>query len=322
MKKIGVLTSGGDAPGMNPAVRAVVKKAIYEGLEVYGIYRGYEGLMEGAVKKLELKDVGDIIHRGGTILQSARSDKFKTEEGQLQGIDVLIQHGIEGVVVIGGDGSYRGAQKLHQKGIATIGLPGTIDNDINGTDYTIGFSTAVNTVTEAVDRIRDTATSHEYTFVIEVMGRDAGDIAAWAGLATGAESIFIPERGSSKEEMLERLTKGFQRGKKHSIVIVAEGVGTGNEFADYIRENSHYQPRVTVLGYVQRGGTPVPFDRILGTRLGTHAVELLMKGESGKALGMQKNEISVHDFDYVFSDDSKDSNIVTKLADISTELSL
>ncbi|MBU9711737.1 6-phosphofructokinase [Evansella tamaricis] len=322
MKRIGVLTSGGDSPGMNPAIRAVVKKAIYHGLEVYGIYRGYEGLMEGDIKKLELKDVGSIIHRGGTILYSARSERFKTEEGQQKGVEVLKEHGIEGLVVIGGDGSYRGANQLHKKGIPTIGLPGTIDNDINGTEYTLGFSTAVNTVMEAVDKIRDTATSHERIFVIEVMGRDAGDIAAWSGLATGAESIFIPENSSEKPEMINRLTAGFQRGKKHSIVIVAEGVGSGEEFAKYIAENSNYEPRVTVLGYVQRGGSPVAYDRILGTTLGSRAVELLMEGISGKALGMEKSEISIHDFDYVFSPESKVTDPIVKLAKLSTELSI
>lgn len=245
-----MLTSGGDAPGMNAAVRAVTKKAIYHNLDVYGVYRGYEGLMEGDIKKLELKDVGSIIHRGGTILGSARSEKFKTEEGQQQALQQLAKHDIDSLVVIGGDGSYRGAQALHKKGINTIGIPGTIDNDINGTDFTLGFSTAINTVIEAVDRIRDTATSHERSFVIEVMGRDAGDIAAWSGLATGAESIFIPETAMDKEEMIERLRKGFDRGKKHSIIIVAEGVGTAEEFATYINENSEYDSRMTVLGHI------------------------------------------------------------------------
>ncbi|SDZ64569.1 6-phosphofructokinase 1 [Evansella caseinilytica] len=320
MKKIAVLTSGGDSPGMNAAVRAVAKKAIYHDLEVFGVYRGYEGLMSGEIKSLKLEDVGGIIHRGGTILGSARSEKFKTEDGQLQAMNNLNNFGIDALVVIGGDGSYRGAQALHKKGIKTIGLPGTIDNDINGTDFTLGFSTAVNTVIEAIDRIRDTATSHERTFVIEVMGRDAGDIAAWAGLANGAESIFIPEKTTGKEGMIARLKQGFERGKKHSIIIVAEGVGTAEEFADYIREHSSYDARVTVLGHIQRGGSPVGFDRILGTRLGAKAVELLMADVAGKALGLEKNEISVHDFDYVFQ--KKASKRLEEFSKLSMELSM
>ncbi|MBU9723661.1 MULTISPECIES: 6-phosphofructokinase [Bacillaceae] len=320
MKKIAVLTSGGDSPGMNAAIRAVTKKSMYHGIEVYGVYRGYEGLMDGDIKKLELKDVGSIIHRGGTFLRSARSEKFKTEEGQAQAIENMTKHGIDRLVVIGGDGSYRGAQALHKKGIKTIGISGTIDNDINGTDYTLGFSTAMNTVMEAVDRIRDTATSHERTFIIEVMGRHAGDIAAWSGLATGAESIFIPEKTIPKSEMMYRLKTGFERGKTHSIIIVAEGVGSAEEFATYIKENSDYDPRVTVLGHIQRGGRPVAFDRILGSRLGGKAVDLLMDEVSGMALGLEKNEISVHDFDYVFQ--KKKADELEEISVLSSELSI
>ncbi|ADU30456.1 6-phosphofructokinase [Evansella cellulosilytica] len=320
MKKIAVLTSGGDVPGMNPAVRAVTKAAIYYGMEVYGVYRGYEGLMNGELKKLELKDVGSIIHRGGTILGSARSEEFKTDAGQQKAIDVLKEYGIEGLVVIGGDGSYKGANALMQKGVKTIGLPGTIDNDIRGTEYTLGFSTAINTVIEAVDRIRDTATSHEYTFVIEVMGRDAGDIATWAGVATGAESIFIPEKSLSSEEMVNRLKQGYDRGKKHSIILVAEGVGTAQEFADYIKENTKYEPRVTVLGHIQRGGSPIAFDRILGAKLGTKAIELLKEGIAGKALGLEKNAVSIYDFDYVF--EKKETTDIESLYNISKILSI
>lgn len=213
MKKIGVLTSGGDSPGMNAAVRAVVRKAIYHNIEVYGVYGGYSGLMSGNIKKLDLGSVGDIIHRGGTVLHSARSEEFKTKEGQQKGIDQMNKHGIEGLVVIGGDGSYRGAKALTEHGFPCVGVPGTIDNDIPGTQYTIGFDTALNTVIDAIDKIRDTATSHERTFIIEVMGRDAGDIALCAGLAGGAETILIPEAGYSMDEIAERLKKGHERGK-------------------------------------------------------------------------------------------------------------
>ena len=229
MKKIGVLTSGGDSPGMNPAIRAVVRKAIYHNVEVYGIYGGYSGLISGKIKKLELGSVGDIIHRGGTMLQTARCPEFKTAEGQQKGIEQLKAHGIEGLVVIGGDGSYRGARALTQQGYPCVGVPGTIDNDIPGTEVTIGFDTALNTVIDALDKIRDTATSHERTFVIEVMGRDAGDLALYAGLAGGAETILIPEEGYDMDEIADRLRKGQERGKKHSIIIVAEGVCNGND---------------------------------------------------------------------------------------------
>ncbi|MDQ0257319.1 6-phosphofructokinase 1 [Evansella vedderi] len=320
MKRIAVLTSGGDSPGMNPAIRAVVKKAIYHGLEVYGVYRGYEGLMDGDFRRFELKDVGNIIHRGGTILRSSRSERFKTEEGQKVAIDHLQKYNIDGLVVIGGDGSYRGANALHRKGVKTIGLPGTIDNDINGTDFTLGFSTAVNTVMEAVDKIRDTATSHERAFIIEVMGRDAGDIAAWAGLATGAESIFVPENITAKDKMIDRLNKGYERGKKHSIILVAEGIGTAEEFASYIKEKTNYDTRVSVLGHVQRGGSPVAFDRILGATLGGKAVELLMEGVSGKALGLEKNEISIYDYEYVFKE--KPKHPIQVLCNLAIELSI
>lgn len=222
MKRIGVLTSGGDAPGMNAAVRAVVRKAIYHGVEVAGVYYGYQGLIDGKIETLEARDVGDIIQRGGTKLFSARCEDFKNDEGQLKAIEQMKKHGLEGLVVIGGDGSYRGAMALTQKGFPCVGVPGTIDNDIPGTDYTIGFDTALNTVIEAIDKIRDTATSHERTFIIEVMGRDAGDLALWAGLAGGAETILIPEESYDFNDMIERLEKGKKRGKKHSIIIVAE----------------------------------------------------------------------------------------------------
>ncbi|MBL4951147.1 6-phosphofructokinase [Neobacillus sp. OS1-32] len=295
MKKIGVLTSGGDAPGMNPAIRAVVRKAIYHNLEVYGIYGGYTGLISGNIQRLDLGSVGDIIHRGGTMLHSARCPEFKTKEGQQKGIKQLQAHGIEGLVVIGGDGSYRGAKALTELGFPCIGVPGTIDNDIPGTDVTIGFDTALNTVIDAIDKIRDTASSHERTFVIEVMGRDAGDIALWAGLAGGAETILIPEEKYDLNDIVERLRKGQERGKKHSIIIIAEGVGSGIEFGKRLKEATNLDTRVSVLGHIQRGGSPTVADRVLASRLGARAVELLIEGKGGRAVGIENNVLVDYD---------------------------
>ncbi|MCM3599257.1 6-phosphofructokinase [Robertmurraya korlensis] len=295
MKRIGVLTSGGDSPGMNAAVRAVVRKAIFNDMEVYGVYNGYSGLISGNIKKLELGSVGDIIHRGGTMLYSARCEEFKTKEGQQKGIEQLKKFGIEGLVVVGGDGSYRGAKALTEQGFPCIGVPGTIDNDIPGTDYTIGFDTALNTVIDAVDKIRDTATSHDRAFIIEVMGRDAGDIALWAGLAGGAETIIIPEVGYDMDEIAARLKSGHDRGKKHSIIIVAEGVCSGNEFSKKIKDATDLDTRVSVLGHIQRGGSPTAADRVLASRLGAFAVELLLEGKGGRAVGIEKNELIDHD---------------------------
>ncbi|MDX8363949.1 6-phosphofructokinase [Cytobacillus sp. IB215665] len=295
MKRIGVLTSGGDSPGMNAAVRAVVRKAIYHNVEVYGVYQGYAGLMSGNIKKLELGSVGDIIHRGGTMLYSARCEEFKTPEGQKQGIEQLNKHGIEGLVVVGGDGSYRGAKALTEHGYPCVGVPGTIDNDIPGTDFTIGFDTALNTVIDAIDKIRDTATSHERTYVIEVMGRLAGDIALWAGLAGGAETILIPEANYDMNEITDRLRSGHERGKKHSIIIVAEGVGSGVDIGNKIQEETDFETRVSVLGHIQRGGSPTAFDRVLASRLGAKSVELLLAGKGGRAVGIQNNKLVDHD---------------------------
>jgi 6-phosphofructokinase 1 len=295
MKKIGVLTSGGDAPGMNPAIRAVVRKAIFHNVDVYGIYGGYSGLICGNIKQLELGSVGDIIHRGGTMLHSARCIEFKTKEGQQKGIEQLKAHGIEGLVVIGGDGSYRGAKALSEQGFPCVGVPGTIDNDIPGTELTIGFDTALNTVIDAIDKIRDTATSHERTFVIEVMGRNAGDIALWAGLAGGAETILIPEENYDMNEVAERLRSGQERGKKHSIIIVAEGVCSGYEFARQLEKATSFETRVSVLGHIQRGGSPTAADRVLASRLGARAVELLIEGKGGRAVGIEKNQLADYD---------------------------
>jgi len=295
MKKIGVLTSGGDSPGMNPAIRAVVRKAIFHNVDVYGIYGGYAGLVSGNIKKLELGSVGDIIHRGGTMLQSARLPEFANKEVQKKGIEQLLAHGIEGLVVIGGDGSYRGAKALTEQGYPCVGVPGTIDNDIPGTELTIGFDTALNTVIDAIDKIRDTATSHERTFVIEVMGRNAGDIALWAGLAGGAETILIPEENYDMREVAERLRSGHERGKKHSIIVVAEGVCSGYEFARQLKESTEFDTRVSVLGHIQRGGSPTVADRVLASRLGARAVELLIEGKGGRAVGIENNKLVDYD---------------------------
>lgn len=299
MKKIGVLTSGGDAPGMNAAIRAVVRKAICHNIEVYGIKYGFQGLMEGTIEKMEIGSVGDIIHRGGTMLYSARSEAFKTEEGQQKAIEQLNKFGIEGLIVIGGDGSFRGAQKLTEKGYPCIGVPGTIDNDIAGTDFTIGFDTALNTVIEAIDKVRDTATSHKRTYIIEVMGRNAGDIALWAGLADGAESILIPEKKEKFETVVQKLKRGHKRGKKHSIIILAEGVGSGIEYGKRIEEATDLETRVTVLGHIQRGGSPSAADRVLASRLAAKAVDLLMAGKAGRMVGIQQNEIVDHEINKI-----------------------
>lgn len=319
MKKIGVLTSGGDAPGMNAAIRAVVRKAIYQDMEVYGIYNGYEGLMEGNIKKMELGSVGDIIQRGGTMLYSARSDKFKTPEGQQQAIEQMKKFGVEGLIVIGGDGSFRGAEKLTEQGIPCIGVPGTIDNDIAGTDYTIGFDTALNTIINAVDKIRDTATSHERTYVIEVMGRDAGDLALWAGLANGAETVIIPEKKESFESVVNKLKRGQARGKKHSIIILAEGVSSGVEYGKKIEEETSLETRVTVLGHIQRGGSPSGYDRVLASRLGAEAVELLISGYEGRMVGIQNNLVVHHDISEILT---RNHQINMKMYDLANQLSI
>lgn len=318
MKKIGVLTSGGDSPGMNAAIRAVVRKAIYHGLEVAGIFHGYQGLIDGNIKSLERGDVGDIIQRGGTMLYSARCLEFKEEAGQLKAIEQLRAHEIDGLVVIGGDGSYRGAKALTKRGIPCVGVPGTIDNDIAGTDYTIGFDTALNTVIEAIDKIRDTATSHDRSFIIEVMGRDAGDLALWAGLAGGAETILIPEEPHDLKDMAERLKRGRDRGKKHSIIIVAEGVMSGQDLQVKLLEMG-IETRVSVLGHIQRGGSPTARDRVLASQMGAKAVELLLQNNGGKAVGMRNHEIIAHDFEEVFEESPEFDNEMYKL---SKELSI
>jgi 6-phosphofructokinase 1 len=291
MKRIGLLTSGGDASGMNAAIRAVVRTAIYHGVEVEGILRGYLGLIYGEFRTLTVSSVGDIIHRGGTMLLTARSQEFMQPDGFNQAVKMLKHKGIEGLVVIGGDGSFKGATKLHDQGIKVVGVPATIDNDIACTDFTIGFDTAVNTVIDAINKLRDTATSHERIFLVEVMGRDSGHIALNAGIAGGAESILIPEFELNYDEVSEKILRGRQRGKLHSIILVAEGVGSAMEVSKEIELRTGLDTRVTILGHIQRGGTPTAFDRMLGSRMGAKAVELLLEGKSNYMVGMQDNSI-------------------------------
>jgi 6-phosphofructokinase 1 len=300
VKKIGVLTSGGDSQGMNSAIRSIVRTGIAHGYEMIGIKRGFNGLMEKDFVALETKDVADILYRGGTFLQSARSKEFRREEGQIKAANNLREAGIEYLVVIGGDGSYRGAAKLNERGIKTYGLPGTIDNDIPLTDYTIGFDTTLNVVTEAIGNLRDTMSSHERVSVIEVMGRDRGDIALHAGIASGVDAILIPEIPGDIHKISEKLKDGFERGKTHSIVIVAEGVDKAEKIALLIKEQSGLDTRATVLGHIQRGGTPSAFDRVFTSRMGHKVIKLMEEGIHGVALGMEKNEITYHSFEEIF----------------------
>ncbi len=294
MKRIGVLTSGGDAPGMNAAVRAVVRAAAYHGIEVYGVYHGYQGMIEGQIEPLTARDVGGIVNRGGTILYSARCKPFYEPEGRQKAAEQLAKHGIEGIVVIGGDGSYRGAEALHaEHGIHCIGLPGTIDNDIGGTEYTIGFDTAINIAMEAIDRVHDTATSHDRIFFVEVMGRHSGFIAILSGIAGGAEEVLTPEEPTDIAALIDVLRKNRDKGKNSSIVIVAEGDDAGHaiDIARKVDASSEFKgTRVTVIGHLQRGGSPTAFDRVLASRMGVCGVEALLAGETGKMVGVSKTE--------------------------------
>lgn len=299
VKKIAVLTSGGDSQGMNAAVRSVVRSGLFHGLEVFAVQRGYAGLINDDIRQMDLRSVGDIIQRGGTILQTARCKEFMTPEGQQLGADNLRKRGIEGLVVIGGDGSYQGAQKLSKLGIKTMSLPGTIDNDIPFTDFTIGFDTAVSIVVDAINKIRDTMSSHERSSVVEVMGRHCGDIALYSGLASGAETILVPEVPFDLDEVATRMAENFSQGKRHSIILVAEGVGKGEDIAREITKRNGIEPRTTVLGHIQRGGTPTHNDRILASRLGDFAVRKLLEGDSGKACGVIRNELVATDIDQV-----------------------
>lgn len=291
MKRFAVLTSGGDAPGMNAAIRAVVRVCIYHGVEIFGISRGYSGLLEGDIHQMDVSSVGDIIHRGGTKLRTARCPKFKTEEGLQRAVEVLKMFKIDGLVVIGGDGSLNGAKKLAEAGVKTIGVPATIDNDLGYTDYTIGFDTALTTVVNAIGNVRDTSTAHGRANIIEVMGRNCGDIALFAGLAGGAESIIIPEVEFDVDDICQKLIRGKNRGKLHNIILLAEGVGKPYELASQIEDKTGIGTRVSIIGYLQRGGTPSPYDRVLASRFGAKAVELLLEGTYGHAVGIQGNKI-------------------------------
>ncbi|HWQ40657.1 MAG TPA: 6-phosphofructokinase [Desulfosporosinus sp.] len=282
IQRVAVLTSGGDAPGMNAALRAVVRKGIYHGLEIYGISRGYEGLLHGEIQEMSLGSVADIVLRGGTILKTARSAEMKTVEGQQKALEQLHKLQIDALVVIGGDGSFRGAQTLVAQGIQIVGIPGTIDNDISGTDLTIGFDTATNTVVDAVSKIRDTATSHERTFIVEVMGRDCGNIALQAGLACGAESILVPEITYDLDEISNKLKRGHQRGKNHSIIIVSEGVGDVYKIGEELRARSGFETRITVLGHLQRGGNPSALDAVMAAAMGGKAIEIILAKETNR----------------------------------------
>lgn len=302
LKTIAVLTSGGDSPGMNAAIRAVVRTAAYNDLNCYGIYRGYQGLIENDFEKLGPRSVRNIINRGGTFLKSARSKDFRTKEGRQKAFDNLRAREIDALVVIGGDGSFTGADIFSQEfDIPVIGIPGTIDNDINGTDYTLGYDTALNTVVEAIDKIRDTASSHDRLFLVEVMGRDAGDIALNSGIGAGAEEILIPEENLGIERLLDSLHKSRKSGKTSSIVVVAEGDQIGKNIAklasDIEKDLPEYEIKVTVLGHIQRGGSPSCYDRVLASRLGVGSVDALLEGQSNIMVGIQNKKIAYVPFE-------------------------
>lgn len=298
MKRIGVLTSGGDSPGMNAAIRAVVRGGLYNKMEIYGIKRGYEGLIGGDIAELAVSSVSDIIQRGGTVLRTARSERFQTSEGFKRALDMIENFELEGLVVIGGDGSLRGGLDLTKAGVPVIGLPGTIDNDLAYTDVTIGFDTAVNTALSAIGNIRDTSSSHGRATVVEVMGRNCGDIALYAGLSGGAETILIPEAPVDINAVCRKLIQGKNRGKLHSIIIRAEGVSTSSaELADLIEERTGMETKVVVLGYVQRGGSPTARDRLMASRMGYRAVELLLSDSDSRAVGIKGSEIVDYDLE-------------------------
>jgi len=298
IKTIGVLTSGGDAPGMNAAIRAVVRKAISAGKNVVGIQRGYKGLLEEEIFEMSPRDVSDSIQKGGTILRTARCEEFITPEGQQKGAEICKKHGIDGLVAIGGDGTYRGAQKLASLGVNTIGVPGTIDLDIASTDYTIGFDTAVNTAMEAIDKVRDTSSSHERCSIIEVMGRKAGYIALWCGVANGAEDILIPEKYEFKEQdIIDNIIKNRKNGKKHHIIINAEGIGHSTSMARRIEAATGLETRATILGHMQRGGSPTCRDRYYASMMGAYAVDLLCEGKTNRVVCYRNGEWVDYDID-------------------------
>jgi 6-phosphofructokinase 1 len=295
--KVGIFTSGGDAPGMNACIRAVVRSSLSHGFDVFGIYDGYKGLLENNIVQMNRHSVSEIINRGGTILGTARLPEFANPEVQKKGVEILHSHGIDALVGIGGDGTYKGLRALSSMGIDTIGLPGTIDNDIACTDYTIGFDTALNTIVECVDRLRDTSSSHQRCSVIEVMGNHCGDLAAYAGLACGAELTITPDTPITRADVIAFLQKQRAEGKKHAIIIIAEKICDVHEFAHDIEAKCGFETRAEVLGHMQRGGTPSAFDRVLASRLGNYAVELIAQGVSSVCAGIVKNELKYYDIE-------------------------
>jgi 6-phosphofructokinase 1 len=295
IKKIGVLTSGGDAPGMNSAIRAVVRAGLANGIEVYGIYDGYAGLHQGKIEILNRHSVSDIINKGGTTLGSARFPEFKEESVRKEAIKNLQKHGIEALVVIGGDGSYMGAKKLSEMGYPCIGIPGTIDNDIAGTDYTIGFMTCLNTIVDAIDRLRDTSSSHNRISIVEIMGRYCGDLTLWASIAGGCEYAILPEVGFDEEALVNEIVAGEQKGKKHAIIALTEHITDVNQLAKRIESTTGRETRATVLGHIQRGGAPMAFDHVLASRMGAHAVQLLIDGHVARCIGIQNGKMVNHD---------------------------
>jgi 6-phosphofructokinase 1 len=320
IKRIAVFTSGGDAPGMNAAIRAVVRTAVYYDLHVYGIYRGYDGMVNGDIKRLEGGDVANIIQRGGTVLKTARSEAFMSPEGRKKAYESLIAHDIDGVVAIGGNGTYTGADIFSKEyNIPFVGLPGTIDNDIYGTDYTIGFDTAINTAVEAVDKIRDTADSHNRLFFVEVMGRHAGFIALHTGIGSGAGGIFLPETDTSIEELSKHLARSARRQKLFNLVIVAEGNKNGDAATlakQFKEKNPEYDVKVTIIGHLQRGGSPTALDRVLASRMGNSAVQTLLKGDSGVALGIINDKITFTPFIDAISKNKPLNKDLVKMAEI------
>jgi 6-phosphofructokinase 1 len=323
IKKIGVLTSGGDAPGMNAALRAVVRTAAYHKVECVGIQQGYQGLIDNKVKVMNARSVNNIINKGGTVLKSARCLEFRTKEGRQTAFKTVQKHGIEALVIIGGDGSFTGAMIFQSEfNIPVIGIPGTIDNDIFGTSHTIGYDTALNTVIEAIDKIRDTAISHNRLFFVEVMGRDAGHIALNAGIGAGAEEVLIPEEDMGLDRLLDSLKRSEKSGKSSSIVVVAEGDKTGKnvfEIAEYVEKNMpYYDVRVSVLGHMQRGGSPSCFDRVLASRMGVYAVEALLQGKSNMMVGMKSEEIIFSPLEKAIKGKSEIDKDLIRVSDILT----
>lgn len=319
MKRIGILTSGGDAPGMNAAVRAVTKTAIHNGLGVVGIRYGFAGLVAGDFVTLTAEKVDHMISLGGTFLYSARFPEFAQEEVQKKGVKQLKKHDIDTVIVIGGDGSYHGALALTRLGINSIGLPGTIDNDIPCTDYTIGLDTACNTALEAIDKIRDTASSHHRVFIVNVMGRGCGDIAMRVGLASGADAIVVPERPYDIKEIAQTLTRGFAEGKDHGIIVLAEGVMDADEFRTELLKYGDFDARANILGHMQRGGSPTVLDRINATKMGNYAVKLLLDGKGGLAVGMENGQLETHDILDLFDDTHRSDETLLDINDEMTK---